>query len=287
MKSIFNKDVVTRMSSFRHVTVAVHDFTFHADDVFSIALLKELANVCDFTLEVIRTRKPEELQKATMRVDVGLKYSEETLDFDHHQDDHRLMQAEKVKHSAFGLLCKWCLTEEFLQLFKYKYVLGLEHRDNTGKIHEKYADIGNFMPAFLPAYEENVSFDEMFEEAVAVASIILRRCMKSAMGLLKGEQDIVNVISDKLANGNVIVMERRIIVQQYLHPDWKFIISPDPSGGWGFLGMNGQLLKPELRGLNAETLAQKGYNGRFTHVGGFTGILETKEEAIRICLESI
>ncbi|MBQ8750489.1 MAG: MYG1 family protein [Alphaproteobacteria bacterium] len=289
MKKIFKKNVIERMSAYSNseLTVAVHNGVFHADDVYSIALLEVLAKVCNFTLKVIRTRDEQVIANADMRVDVGMKYSEETLDFDHHQNDTNLIQEGGIKHAAFGLLCQWCLTEEFLKIFKPKYILGLEHQDNSGKTHEKYASIGHFIHAFLPSYEEEVSFDEMFNEALAVASTILERCISTTLGLIKSEKDVEKAISEVLADGKVIVMKKRIIIQQFLHPDWKFVISPDPTGGWGFLGMNGQLLNPEFRGLTPETLAQKGYRGTFTHKAGFTGILESKEEAIKLCLTSL
>jgi uncharacterized UPF0160 family protein len=287
MKEIFKEEIVKRMSVYTEVSVVVHNGVFHADDVYSVALLRELAKVCDFTLKVIRTRDKDVLASADIRVDVGMKYSEETLDFDHHQNDASLLQEEGVKHAAFGLLCQWCLTEDFLGIFKPKYVLGLEHQDNTGGTHEKYASIGHFIHAFLPSYEEEVTFDEMFDEVVAVASTILQRCISTTIGLIKSEKDVEGAISDVLADGKIVVMDRRMIVQQFLHPDWRFVISPDPNGGWGFLGMNGQLIRSDLRGLNSETLAQNGYKGTFTHIAGFTGILETKEDVIRLCLESL
>lgn len=287
MKNIFKPEVIERMSAYNELSVAVHNSVFHADDVYSIALLKMLAKVCNFTLKVIRTRDEKELANADMRVDVGMKYSEETLDFDHHQNDSNLIQEEGIKHAAFGLLCQWCLTDEFLKIFKPKYILGLEHQDNTGATHAKYASIGHFIHAFLPSYEEEVSFDEMFNEALDVTSMILERCISTTLGLIKSEKDIENSISEVLADGKVIVMEKRMIIQQFLHPDWRFVISPDPTGGWGFLGMNGQLLSPEFRGLTTQTLAEKGFTGTFTHKAGFTGILEGKDDAVKLCLASL
>ena len=190
-------------------------------------------------------------------------------------------------HAAFGLLCQWCLTDEFLQIFKPKYILGLEHQDNTGGTHPKYASIGHFIHAFLPSYEEKVSNDDMFEEAVTVASSILKRCIQTTIGFIKSEQDVKDATTEELAGGKIVVMKKRIIIQQFLHPDWRFVVSPTPDGGWGFLGLNGQLITPELRGLTTQTLAEKGYKGTFTHIAGFTGILETKDDAVNVCLASL
>lgn len=64
-------------------SVAVHDGMMHADDVFSIAIIK----ILNPHIEVIRTRDVGELLDAGMRVDVGGKYNPDTYDFDHHLDD--------------------------------------------------------------------------------------------------------------------------------------------------------------------------------------------------------
>ncbi len=287
MKEIFKQNVITQMSNYSELVVATHNFAFHADDVFCIALLKELETICNFKLKVIRTRDESLLRTADMRVDVGLKYSEETLDFDHHQNDQSLIQEEGIKHSAFGLLCQWCMNEDFLKIYKRNCVLGLEYQDNTGKIHEKYSSIGNFIYTFLPAYEEQTFYDEMFDEAVLVASIILRRSLITTLGFLKAENDAQSAITEKIANEKIIVMNKRVVIQHFLHPNWRFIISPDPSGGWGFLGINGQLIKENLRGLNPHELEKRGYKGKFIHIGGFTGILDELKDVKEICINSL
>lgn len=65
------------------IKVAVHDGTFHADEVVAIAMLK----LAGFTPTVVRSRDPEELNKADLRVDVGGRYDLTTGDLDHHHDE--------------------------------------------------------------------------------------------------------------------------------------------------------------------------------------------------------
>ncbi len=61
--------------------VATHPGGFHADDVFAIAALRLVHG----DLEVVRSRDPEVLAAADLRVDVGGRYAPATGDFDHHQ----------------------------------------------------------------------------------------------------------------------------------------------------------------------------------------------------------
>lgn len=287
MREIFKPSVIERMSRYTELSVAIHSFNFHADDIFSIALLKALAKVCNFKLNIIRTRDEDILKKVDMRVDVGKKYSEETLDFDHHQKDPSLMQKEGIKHSAFGLLCKWCMKEDFLQIYKRKYILGIEHQDNTGRMHEYYGSLGYFVHTFLPAYGEDVSTDKSFEDALVVAEIIFERSVRIIKGIFDAEKDLNTFIIEKLSHDRIIVLNRPIYILPELHPYWKFVISPHPSGGWSFTGMNGGLVSNDIRGLDFLGLKERGVKGKFIHIGGFTGILDELEDVKEICINSL
>jgi len=62
------------------MTVVTHDGNFHADDVFSIAVLKTIFP----TLTLIRTRDKHVISQADIVIDVGNEYDPETGRFDHH-----------------------------------------------------------------------------------------------------------------------------------------------------------------------------------------------------------
>ncbi|WP_353864488.1 MYG1 family protein [Svornostia abyssi] len=61
--------------------VATHDGSFHADDVFAIAVLRLRTP----DLEIVRTRDTDVIAACDARVDVGLHSDPATGDFDHHQ----------------------------------------------------------------------------------------------------------------------------------------------------------------------------------------------------------
>ena len=68
-------------------TVVTHDTTFHADDVFAVAMLTQFH--AGFNL--IRTRDENILKYARLDpqivvLDVGGQFDSEMLNFDHHQD---------------------------------------------------------------------------------------------------------------------------------------------------------------------------------------------------------
>ncbi|MGL4369840.1 MAG: MYG1 family protein, partial [Spirochaetota bacterium] len=83
-------------------TIAVHDGTFHADDVFAVAILYLLKS----DLEIVRTRDEEMLSRADMRIDVGGKHSIATGDFDHHMPKGCGSRKNGIPYAACGLIWK-------------------------------------------------------------------------------------------------------------------------------------------------------------------------------------
>ncbi len=80
-----------------------HNGTFHADEVFAIAILEKLVGK---PLEITRTRDPQILESgvhdtAVFVVDVGLAHEPEKFNFDHHQDRH-MKSAAGLVWQAYG-----------------------------------------------------------------------------------------------------------------------------------------------------------------------------------------
>ena len=80
--------------------IATHDGSFHADEVFAVAAL----GLWDATAEVVRTRDPEALANADLRVDVGFRDDARTGDFDHHQRGFDAARGNGVRYASFGLV---------------------------------------------------------------------------------------------------------------------------------------------------------------------------------------
>jgi uncharacterized UPF0160 family protein len=82
------------------VLVATHNGSFHADEVFAVAAVGLLGEPVD----VVRTRDPDALAKADLRVDVGFRDDASTGDFDHHQRDFDAARDNGVRYASFGLI---------------------------------------------------------------------------------------------------------------------------------------------------------------------------------------
>jgi uncharacterized UPF0160 family protein len=80
--------------------IATHDGSFHADEVFAVAALGLLGE----PVEVVRTRDPDALAAADLRVDVGFRDDARAGDFDHHQRGFDAARANGVRYASFGLV---------------------------------------------------------------------------------------------------------------------------------------------------------------------------------------
>lgn len=126
--------------------IITHSGTFHTDEIFAIALLAKFYLDCPVSeLDLIRTRDEKELDKFqkdknAFVIDVGLKFEPEFLNFDHHQDDSRLVWREDQKPEGFssnspfkksscGLIWDWLLINgnEELKGYNYKLIRKIEN----------------------------------------------------------------------------------------------------------------------------------------------------------------
>ena len=117
-----------------------HSGKFHADDVFSAALLLYL------NPEIMITRGnrvPEDFDGIVFDIGRG--------QYDHHQKDSRIRE-NGIPYAAFGLLWEELgadiLGEELAQKFDESFVQPLDNNDSTGEKNELATLIGNFNPTW-------------------------------------------------------------------------------------------------------------------------------------------
>ena len=129
-----------------------HSGKFHADDVFSSALLLYLNPQITITRG---NRVPEEYDGIVFDIGRG--------QYDHHQRDSRVRE-NGVPYAAFGLLWEelgsGILGETLAQRFDEEFVQPLDNNDNTGEKNELASLIGNFNPV----WDETEAADGVTEE---------------------------------------------------------------------------------------------------------------------------
>lgn len=199
--------------------IGVHSGAFHADDVLSVAILKELHPHA----EIIRTRDPEMWDTCTVLADVGGAYSPADGRFDHHQKGFALVRDNGVPYASSGLIwlehgaqyvqavCSGLSAAQVAQV-----ALDIEQ----SMIQPADAiDVGVTVPGPMPFnlsgivdsfnttwQEDHTCEDDRFLEAVEMTRLILKRLAVSC-GATRAAEDRVRK-SELRADGKVLVLRQ-------------------------------------------------------------------------------
>ena len=268
-----------------------HSGKFHADDVFSSALL--LSVNPEITIHR-GSQVPEDFKGIVFDIGRG-KY-------DHHQRDSRIRE-NGVPYAAFGLLWEELgaeiLGEELAEKFDEAFVQPLDNNDNTGEKNELATLIGNFNPP----WDAHGGNDAAFFKAVGVAGMILDNKLERYRGNERADKRVEEILKqhqEEIASGKKPADEKQILVlpdyvpcQKYLsETDIAFVIFPSNRGGYCIqpqkreYSLNYKCSFPESwLGLEKEELKEEsGLSGaEFCHKGGFLMTTSTLEDAIKAC----
>jgi uncharacterized UPF0160 family protein len=217
--------------------IATHNGNFHADDVFSIAALKNIYSSC----KLIRTRDLELIGQADIVIDVGGEYDPDAGRFDHHQRGGAGERENGIPYSSFGLvwqkygveICQG--NEEVAKSIDAGLVSTIDAID-CGHVEgvPQGISLSQTISMFNPTWQEESDFDSCFDEAVDFASRVLTRFIAAANGGISAK-DIVAKAIDNAKDSRVIVLEKYIPWKRTVHAlstDALYMIYPSPSGQW-------------------------------------------------------
>ena len=266
-----------------------HGGKFHADDVFSAALLLYL----NPEIQISRGNQvPEDFDGLVFDIGRGA--------YDHHQKDSRIRE-NGVPYAAFGLLWEALgaeiLGEELALSFDETFVQPLDNNDNTGEKNELASLIGNFNPA----WDAEGGTDEAFFQAVSVAGMILENKFERCRGNERADRRVEEILAEQeraIKAGEIPAENRQILIlpefvpcQKHLsETEMAFVIFPSNRGGYCIqpqkreYSLNYKCSFPSAwLGLENEELeAASGIAGAvFCHKGGFLMTTETLEEAVQ------
>ena len=277
-----------------------HSGKFHADDVFSSALLLYLNPQITITRG---NRVPEEYDGIVFDIGRGR--------YDHHQRDSRVRE-NGVPYAAFGLLWEelgsGILGETLAQRFDEEFVQPLDKNDNTGEKNELASLIGNFNPV----WDETEAADGVTEEerdrglsvgflrAVQVAGMVLENKFARYRADARADEKINQVLAMQETQGGdarILVLPEFVPCQKRLkETDTAFVIFPSNRGGYCIQpqkkpdSMNYKCSFPkQWLGLeNEELQAATGLaSAGFCHKGGFLMTVGDDADAIRACKISL
>lgn len=263
-----------------------HAGKFHADDVFSTALLRIINP--DFKAERVFSI-PEDTTDCIV-YDIGRGR------FDHHGVDVPLHE-NGCRYASFGLLwdeygLELAGSERAFKHIEESFVSVIDEADNGGEPDM----LSKVISSFNPSWDSDENRDEAFEEAVEMAEKILRKTIAREKSVEKAD----TIVYDALAK-----MKDRIVILEQFAPFSKplieteavYVIYPSMRGGYCIQGVpveeDSRDVKipfpEEWRGLEEDEIQRvSGINGlKFCHNSGFMASAETEEIAVQAALKSI
>lgn len=218
-------------------TIATHSGSFHADDVFSIAALKNIFP----HVNLVRTRNLELIGAADIVVDVGGEYNETTDRFDHHQRGGAGARDNGIPYSSFGLvwkkyglqICKG--NQEVADSVDAELVSTIDAVD-CGYVEGVATGISlsQTISMFNPTWQEGGDFDSCFDEAVSFASRILARFIATASGGISAKDIVAKAIADA-EDPRVIVLKQYTPWKRTVHAlstEALYMVYPSETGQW-------------------------------------------------------
>lgn len=276
--------------------IITHDGTFHADEVFSVALIKRFV---DSNVSVVRTRDREIINeslndKSVFVLDVGRGFSENFCNFDHHQQDFNLTwkNDSSVPFSTCGLIWFYIkkkgylkkYSEEFLDLIQERLIKKIDLHDNK---------LRNFHISNVVSSYNRSGYDN-FDKAVDFACEQLDNLFYH----IKDEFDKYELYkkdSEKHDGGNVFIssfpIKHSSIIKNMIEKYGVNIVCYPHDDRWYAKaigndnnGVNKVLAPLAWRGVSEEDLARSsGLKGAiFVHKSGFLCVAKNKKTVVEM-----
>lgn len=256
-----------------------HAGKFHADDVFSAALLTYLN-------PDIQIERVFEIPQSYS----GLAFDIGNGQYDHHQKTSRIRE-NGVPYAAFGLLWETYGTQVMLRedadRFDEYFIQPLDLADNTGEIHP----VANLISLFNPDWDSGKTGNEAFQEAKEFALQILKRNFEHIQSIYHARNIVLDAV--KYAEDNIMVLDIPVPWKRWvLGTNIQFVIFTSERGGYyaqavknpvtGYLKCQ---FPEEWRGKTAADLERlTGLKTvTFCHNGGYLVMTETLEDARAAC----
>jgi uncharacterized UPF0160 family protein len=287
--------------------VGTHSGSFHADEVFALAVLR----MAKGPLEIVRTRSPEKRAAGAQRGDVGRRDDPETGDFDHHQGN--VGERENgIRYASFGLIWKAFGEElagspEVAASIDGRVVAPIDAGDNGQELYEPLVDgavpyaVPGVIAAMNPPWdaEDGANAERAaFDEAVDLAEGILRRELQASQGRARAA-DLVRAALERATDPRILELDRgmpwRGVVRDA--PEVLFVVSPRSRGDWslqavpaGDHGFANRLALPESwAGLEGEPLQQVTgvADAVFCHVARFMAVAGSRDGVLELARQAL
>lgn len=222
-----SKLTIELIKSFK--TIGTHNGIFHADDVLSSVILKDINS----NLEIIRSRDNEELKQCDFIYDVSIKGIKNN--FDHHDKCSELRE-EGFKYSSVGLIWReigieylkskinFIVSDEDIEntwkKIDSKIIQGIDALDNGVTIEKNINtfNITDIVSNFTPTWEEGLNdVNDNFNKCVDFISAIWNNLIKNEISSLRAVSEVKEAYQKSLNNKSKVMELSRFM-------PWKNIL---------------------------------------------------------------
>ena len=264
-----------------------HIGVFHADDVFAAAFLRCIDPKIEIKRQRIASPEFARYPDDTIIFDVG------GGEFDHHTketQEWRDPENQRYPYASFGKIVRafWPYLfddERVMKAFDAMLVVGIDSHD-CGTFGTVPNTLAMAISAFNPNWNENLSANEAFEDAVAMAKVVIKNFIRKAKAMVESEDKVAAALNQRKPGERFIVLDHYVNYNAYLKNapvDW--VIYPSLRGGF-------QLYSVMRNGVNADLLPEdylselrSRTDTLFVHPAGFTATFTSLVAAIRAARE--
>lgn len=284
--------------------IVTHNGYFHADDLFSVAVLLLKYP----SAEVVRSRDPEIIAEGDLVVDVGQIYDPSSKRFDHHQRGGAGVRQNGIPYSSFGLVWKeygseLCQSDEVASILEEKIIMGIDAEDCGFDLLHSVVDgvdvynLASYLDSFNNGAVSIADFDNNFKEALRVAQDVITREISIAKRKVSDWEKVRRLYEDSV-DKRIIVLSENVSWKKVLIPlESLYVIFPRVDGEWSARAIpkfpdSFETKKPfpeSWAGLTKEKLAEVSGvpEATFCHDGLWIANAKTKEGAIRLAEKAL
>lgn len=260
-----------------------HNGRFHADDVFSAALLR-----------IMNPKIRIERRSTVPQGYTGLVFDLGEGEYDHHGDRSKYRE-NGIQYASFGLLWKqygtMFVSEKEARTFDETFVQPLDQQDNNGGTNM----LCRAITQANPKWDEEEDADTCFFKAVDFAQFILENEIKSMHSTEHAEETVLECL--KYQQNGVVVLPQGMPWKALLIPsEALYVVYPSPRGGYNAQAVpcatdSQECKRPfpiEWRGKKEELSTVAGVDDlTFCHIHGYLVGAKTEKAAIEACQKSI
>lgn len=202
-----------------------HGGIFHADDVFSVALLR----ILNPEFKVTRGFNPPMDDDTTIVFDIGGSI------YDHHErKEDKEYRENGVPYAAFGKLWRDIAPEYFGESVYRKVDTLVQEIDAVDNgVEGATSNISRLIHSFNPLWNETVKADEQFEKAVSLAKELLQREIDSAKSEVEAAEAVKTALNNRISK-EVLILNKYLPWLNYVQNEEEllYVVFPSLRGGW-------------------------------------------------------